>query len=356
MPLPRMRILFSVIAIGWLAGCAGVFPRPVPTVIAQPTSAATSTAEPTVIPFIGVYVPSAPLSPAFQAAEEALTMYAKEKGWQVETFAPSDSVTMDLLGRKPILIAGIGSGMGAALSKAATENTGVRFLVVDDTEVVSAKNLLVVGSSRVRKEEAGFMAGLLAGLENANHRVGWIGESGTVSGRLYRNGFLHGIHYYCPLCSLYEYEVPPGAPAAAGQPLADSLLADYVDTASAAPGAAGDAALAFLTTKRIRVSGTYPGMKSNLVALRSETVAENILGEIALHPENILRDLLTQFLAGEQMDASIAYSVENGGLQYLMPIGKWITPGKQALIQEAISNMKAGRLSTGVDGKSGESQ
>jgi basic membrane lipoprotein Med (substrate-binding protein (PBP1-ABC) superfamily) len=279
-----------------------------------------------------------------------MAAYADAHGLLVVNLPPANEISGEIIARRPAWIAGVGSGMGPALQRAAAANQSLRFLAVEETdELPAAGNLLVVGGSRVRKEEQGFMAGLLAGIENANHRIGWIGESGSVSGQLYRNGFFHGVRYTCPVCIVFEYEVAAGARAAEGQTLAGSLLAHYVETASAVPGPAGDAGLAVLAGKNVRVAGTYPGFYAGVFGGGTGKGAANVLGDPAWKPDIALADILPRWMNGEQFKDPVAYTLENGGLDFAPFPNPWISSGKQALIREVLAEIKSGRLAIGVD-------
>jgi basic membrane lipoprotein Med (substrate-binding protein (PBP1-ABC) superfamily) len=350
----KMAILFFGALM--LAACSGNVFNINPTATPAPSPINTIAPTATPIPFIALFSSGASNSELLMSAQDELEALAAEKGWRIENFPPADSMSKDLLRRRPQLIAGIGSGMGLTFEKEAAENTDVRFLLVEDSEVKFAVNLLAINGSAFRKEEAGFMAGLLAGMENTNRLVGWVGESGTLSGRLYRNGFQHGVHFFCPVCVLYEYEAALGAPAAEGKALADSLMKHYVDTASAVPGAAGDAALAELSNRNVRVAGTYPGFKASVFGGLSGAGVDNVLGEPALIFRPVLHDMLTRYMQGEKFNEPTYFSIENGGLIFAPFPNKWITPGKQSLIQEVILNIKNGKLAVGVDQKTGEAQ
>jgi basic membrane lipoprotein Med (substrate-binding protein (PBP1-ABC) superfamily) len=331
-----------------LAACGRGGSSPTATVAPSPTETLAPTATP--VASIVIFAPVTPKTDAEQAARSAITSFAAAHGLLVITLPPAMEIPGEIVARHPVWIAGIGSGMGPALQRAAAANPNQRFLAVEETgELPATENVLVVGGSRVRKEEQGFMAGLLAGIENANHRVGWIGESGSVSGLLYRNGFLHGVRYTCPICIVFEYEVAPGAQAAEGQALASILLTHYVETASSVPGMAGDAGLAALAGKNVRVAGTYPGFYAGVFGGGTGRGAKNVLGEPSWKPDIALAEVLPRWINGERFKYPVSYTLENGGLGFGPFPNPWISAGKQALIREMLTNIKSGRLAIGVD-------
>jgi basic membrane protein A and related proteins len=349
------RILPALILLAGLAACvkgAPVATKAPPAIFSTPTPAPSATRVPSLI----IFAPEMPNTGVEQQARQTLTTFAIEHGWQVETISPADEIAPELLARQPGIIAGVGSGMGEVIQAAAEQSPAQRFLLVEEDAGEPLENLLVVGGPNIRKDEAGFMAGLLAGMVNTNHRAGWLGESGTIAGNLYGNGYLHGVHYLCPLCLLYSYDVPAGASAADGEAQADKLLGDYVSTASAMPGPAGDAALKKLAGRHVDVAGVYPGLYKDVFRAGSASGAEVVLGEPAIRVDIVLKDVLARWMKGEKFAEPIAYAIENGGLEFAPFSHEIITTGKQILLKEILDEIMTGRLSVGVNLKTGASE
>lgn len=335
-----------------LAACSTAATADKPAV--TPTLGPTLTPSPTPLPLALLVSPAQPRNTAEQLARQSVEEFATAQGWVLKRLEPgADGLTLALL-ENPRLVAFVGSGMGEQITAAAAARSDLLFAAVEESGVTPATNLLVVGGEHLRGDQAAFLAGLLAGLDTQNDYVGWIGEAGTVRGKLYQNGFRHGVRYTCPLCRIFDYELPSVADAAAGQMAADSLAGDYADTASAIPGPAGNAALLDLASGRIRIAGAQPDFQTGLFGDDGASGALQVLGSPAVRPDILLADLLPRFLGGEKFDAAVPYSIENGSLEFAPFSNDWITPGQQRFLGEILAQIASGRLDIGVDPQTGE--
>jgi basic membrane lipoprotein Med (substrate-binding protein (PBP1-ABC) superfamily) len=351
--MPQRRIvclLIGLLAAAFTA-CGSAPPAPAeasPTVQLLPTSTATPE------PFVLLIAPDPPPSSAGAAAAAAVEAFAEGQGWPVRRAAPDEAaLAADSLGN-PQLVAVVESGLAAALAAAAQSRPELRFAAVEETGVSPQANLLVVGGESIRRDEAAFLAGLLAGVENTNDYVGWIGEDGTPRGAVYRNGFRHGLRYACPRCRLFDFELPSAADSAAGVAAADQLLSDYVDTAAAIPGTAGAAGLVRLAASGVRVAGAGPDFYRDVFSAGTGAGAASVLGEVSFRPDRLLKDLLPRFLAGEAFPDAIPYSLENGGMAYAPFPNAWVSAARAAFLEEILAEVAAGRLDIGVDPQTGE--
>jgi basic membrane lipoprotein Med (substrate-binding protein (PBP1-ABC) superfamily) len=298
--------------------------------------------------------PDSPIPAAQQLAIQAVETFCKQKELALKRITPGSTVLEDYLPGTPSLVAAVGSGFGQAMYAAAQAHPEIRFVAVEESGVQPLPNLLVVGGENVRIDQVAFLAGVLATVENRNEYVGWIGQSGTVSGTIYRNSFVHGIRYTCPRCRLFDFELEPSAGAQDGVSAAAALQTDYADTASAIPSAAGDAALTELAKRGIRVAGTRPDFYALLFAGGLSVGSKSVLGGPAFRPDLLLADLLPRFFGGETFSEAAAYSLENHSLEYAPFPNDWISSGRQAFLQSIIDDLTSGRLDIGVDPKTGE--
>jgi basic membrane lipoprotein Med (substrate-binding protein (PBP1-ABC) superfamily) len=347
----NFRMIFVLLLAALLAGCSGGAAPATPT--ATPTTQPVPTATATPEPFAVLMAPDPAPSAAVELAVRAVGEFAAQQGWDLRRVSPgAEALGADRLGG-PRLFASVGSGLGEAIIAAAQARTDIKFLAVGETGAAPSANLLVVGSD-FRRDQAAFMAGLLAGIENRNDYVGWIGEDGTVRGTIYYNGFKHGIRYICPRCRLFNLALPAAADAGQGMSAAGSLLTNYIDTASAVPGPAGDAALADLAKNGVRVAGAGPDIYRTVFSGGSGAGVKNVLGEIAFRPDLLLADLLPRFLAGETFAEPVSYSLANGGIEYAAFPNDWISAARQAYLQKILDELAAGRLDIGIDPLTGD--
>jgi basic membrane lipoprotein Med (substrate-binding protein (PBP1-ABC) superfamily) len=346
-------LLVAPVAVLGLAACTSSIAAPTATSV-SPT--AVPSAEPT------ASAPAAPRVfllmssdvPAYAAVQSALEEMAAAQGWALTKLAPGAETLSQVLAEEPMLVVSVATGLGPSLTQAAAAHGDVGWVAIDETKATAAPNMLAIGPA-AREDQMAFLAGALAGLVNSNNRVGWIGEPGSVRGTLLHNGFIHGVRYTCPLCWVFEEGTPPGATAEAGEAAAAALLPNYIDTAGSFPGLAGDAALRTLAAGTVRVAGSRPRFTEQVFAGQPEA-AKNILGEVELRPDHLLRELLPRFLAGEAFAEPLTYSIENGGLGYARFATPWITPGLQKNLEEMLGLLASGQLQIGIDPATGAEQ
>jgi basic membrane lipoprotein Med (substrate-binding protein (PBP1-ABC) superfamily) len=345
-------LLLTALATTVLAACGESV---TPTVsIPTPAEATAQAATPTGEPFALLMTPEAPPTRAAQLAVQAVEDFASEKGWVLRRVTPGEDVLASGQPGIPAWVAAVASGYGQALTSAAQAHPDVRFIAIEETGVQPLPNLLVVGGENYRRDQVAFMAGLLAAIENRNDYVGWIGEADTTRGKIFQNGFRHGIRYNCPRCRIFDLELSPSADAAAGISAAGQLRENYIDTASAIPGTAGEAALISLAENGVRVAGAGPDFLRLVFTDGAAPGANSVLGEPAFRPDLLLADLLERYLAGESFPEPVAYSLENGSLEYAPFPNAWISPARQTYLQKILAEVAAGRLDIGIDPQTGE--
>jgi hypothetical protein len=147
-----------------------------------------------------------------------------------------------------------------------------------------------VGQPGARRDQAGFLAGALAGLTSQSEAVGLVGDPADEP---YQTAFLHGLRYLCVGCSLVSL-----APEAAS---ADAFRAKAVDVVAVLPGdGAGSAAQT--------LAGT--GFWLVLVDQPAEPFGPNeVAGRVVFEAGSMLTDALEALLSGQPGQAW-PYSVE----------------------------------------------
>jgi basic membrane lipoprotein Med (substrate-binding protein (PBP1-ABC) superfamily) len=346
------NFFFAILIAAVLAACSreGTPTPSTPT----PVEAAIPVATPTGEPYVLLMAPETPPTKAAELAVQAVEAYASENGLDLRRITPGDPILASGPLGNPALVAAVASGGGQALTGAAQTRPEVRFLAVEETGVSPLPNLLVVGGDNIRHDQAAFMAGLIATIENRNDYVGWIGEADTARGKIFQNGFRHGVRYTCPRCRVFDLELPASTDSAGGVSAAAQLMQNFLDTASAIPGAAGEAALLHLSQNGIRVAGAGPDLYLNVFGGGSASGAANVLGEPAFRPDLLLADILPRYLAGESFQNPVSYSLENGGLEFAPFPNAWISPARQTFLQNILDEVAAGRLDIGIDPATGE--
>ena len=280
--------------------------------------------------------------------------FASERGWEIRRVTPgAEALAADRLGN-PGLVAAVESGFGQAVYSAAQARPEIRFVAVEETGVQPLPNLLVVGGDNFRRDQAAFMAGLLASIENTNDYVGWIGEAGTTRGKIYQNGFRHGIRYLCPRCRVFDFELAASADGAAGVDTASQLL-----TTTSTPPPRFPARREMRPSPICRRTGSAsPAPDRISIPAFSPTAppperkafwGRSLSGRIFCW-RICCRDLWT----ARYFPEAVSYSLENGSLEFGPFPNAWISAARREYIQKILAEVASGRLDIGIDPQTGE--
>jgi hypothetical protein len=220
-----------------------------------------------------------------------------------------------------------------------------QFLAIGFNQLEPAANLHVIELKNSQPGMDAFMAGYIATIITPDWRVGVFSDADSPEGVTDRVGFQNGVYYYCGLCrSVYPpYPVP-------GYPL-------YWETTVNAGQVAWDAGIAYFQDWQVKTVYIGKGLESdeflqylaqagfNLIAgrqapqgLQQNWVASLVSGELDL----ILNDLWERMLVGEngvRESLSLEVADVNAGL---------FSPGRQALVNQVLSDLQDGFIGTGV--------
>lgn len=238
----------------------------------------------------------------------------------------------------------------AALAETAPET---QFLAVSIPGVVAGGNLSTVGANGQRADQVAFTAGYLAAAMTPDWRVGVVSALETPAGNSARLGFTNGVYYLCGLCrSAYPpfpltgypvvVQLAPGAGQAEWQSAVNDFLTWQVGSVYVAPEVAEDGLLEELANAGIHIIGTDPPD----LAVRENWVASIQSGDAV----EAALDLLPELLEG------------NGGVQVDLPLvlgevnPDLLSPGRQGLVEEMLTDLLEGYIDTGVDPATGESR
>jgi hypothetical protein len=219
-------------------------------------------------------------------------------------------------------------------SIAAGADIGV--IVVDPAGITPTENVSTIGGG-LRRDQAGFLAGVLAGLASQTGWVGRIDGTGGEQEAIYRTSFLHGLRFGCARCQMIS--------AALGEANVDLFRANGVDVVWAVPGPGADGALAALAEGGLWVVWAERPP--------SGVRAERLVGGVGLMPEAVLGAALDSMMAGEG-GREWTYELGNGSLGIADLNAAVLSPGRQRIAQAAVQALASGALDTGVDPLTGE--
>jgi hypothetical protein len=189
--------------------------------------------------------------------------------------------------------------------------------------------------------DQGFVAGYLAALVTPEWRTAIIGVSDTPDGALTNQGFINGVKFFCGLCRqtyppYYEYPMYSLLPANASDDewrlAADGLINQAVKTIYLAPGPGEEVLPEYLTSQGINFIASSP---SNI---QSENVIAIVSADLSATLQAIWSNLLDETENGSS-SSQIKVSDINPEI---------LTPGKQRLLDDLISQLGQGFIDTGV--------
>jgi hypothetical protein len=213
---------------------------------------------------------------------------------------------------------------------------GLPVLVVGPRGIAPSGTLSTIGGS-IRRDQAGFLAGVLAGLASESGWVGRIdGEVGEASA-VYQAAFEHGLRYGCPRCRMVSLAI--------GEATSDRFLAGGVDVVWVVPGSGAASLLTSLAGSGLRVVWVEDPP--------ADAPRQQVVGGVRFAPEVLVTMALDSILAGEPA-SDWPYDLTSGGLQLVEVNDAAISPGRQRLLREAVEGLATGALDAGVDPQTGE--
>ena len=317
-----MKNLSGLLLLALLSAGCGALNRPTTSPESpQPLPAATSTPAP---------APSPTPRPALLLVGEAqdpltttLQSWAEPRGWE---FRQAGEVGAEAMGEVAAAVLVGAQGEAALPALTAAE---VPIVTLDLEGVGAAPGISTVGQLGARRDQAGFLAGALAGLSSPSGAVGLIGDPADEP---YQTAFLHGLRYLCVGCSLVGL-----APEAAS---VDAFRAKAVDVVAVLPGAAASSAAQTLAGA---------GFWLVLVDQPAEPFDPNeVAARVVFEAGSMLTDALEALLSGQPGQAW-PYSVESGSIRVVEVNPAALSAGRQLLLDEVVGALAAGSLDPGVD-------
>ena len=307
----RLRQVLTACGLVLLAGAAC---RPVPGA-RVPTSTATRAsapvvATPTTAPLVVI---DAGLPAEVQAAVQ---------GWAANAGVQSQVGNAGMAGEGlPGLwaVVALEASLPALAGAGLTPETSL--VVVEPSTWTPGERTSTIGPG-VAYDEAGFLAGVAAGLASGSGLIGFVPGQGSADEASYRSGFEEGLRYSCPKCRL-ENASDPARPAFAMDVVA---LSPGIDLASVEE--AGDAPWLVV------FGGPPSGAWSDRVAARVHPAPEVLAGPALEELWRGEAGRAWEFTAGT---GSLVTEVDD----------RVISPGRQRLLREAEARLAEGQLAVG---------
>lgn len=333
---------------------ASLVPTPDFTPTSIPTLAPSPTPEPTLIAFVG-RISSAPagsitalsLDGAQIAAAAHLAQLDIVDIDALDSADPEAAIRM-AAERGPALVIVAGNDLADAARSAAQQYPAIQFVGVDQPAVDSLANYFVIGEPGNRPDEEAFLAGALAGLMTREREIGLVVAGGAREGRMYENGFRHGLRYTCGSCELWVAALDNSDDTLAGTEAAERLQRARVDVMFAAAGPAGESGLEAAAAQGIWAIGYGRDL-----TVTASAGTDRVLGSVLRRPDISLPAVIGALLAG-RTPPHISFALSNGNISLAENFGPDVSPAVVRLMGDIITQLSTGALDTGVDLATGE--
>lgn len=307
--LRRRRLAAGALLLVGAAACRSTPPTPQPaTTSTAPTSQPTVSA--TVSPWVLVD------DSASDAVKEAVLE------WAAEAAVAAEPTSFDgpLQPMTPGLVAAVVlEGHLAALEQASPDDLAV--VVIEASSVTPGEHRSTLGPDAAY-DEAGFLAGVAAGLATGSGVVGILPGPGTATAAAFRAGFEEGVLYSCPRCQV-DAVSDPRQPAFAMDVIA---VPPGTEMGEPGPGSNGPWLVVF--------GGAPNGDWGARVAARIRTA-----------PEAIVADALDALWSGDP-GVAWAFAATDGSLVTEID-QRAISPGRERLLRQAETALAQGWLAVG---------
>jgi basic membrane protein A len=324
-------------------------PLPTAAVIASGTAAAqplTPASTPTsAAPRTVVYFTEA----ADNVGAARLGAFTQQQSWQFDLASAREAEAR--LAEEPWAVVSVSAELTPAQwLSLAQQHSATHFILAGMPEAGAEipTNLLFLGGPASREDQAGFIAGVVAGHATETERVAVFGDSTTPFGLKYRNGFLAGVRYTCPRCRLDTMDLQGTEATEFARAEAVKYAALGADVVYAGAGPAGEAALVAAAQSGAWVIAAQPN---------STALPDKLLTSVYLDVEQAFIAALTAHRDGQPRSGVEPLSLANGGI-VLIPFGpnseNVLSPLDRQEIEATLQKLADGSLETGVDPVTGE--
>jgi simple sugar transport system permease protein len=290
-------------------------------------------------------------------AYEGLMQAAEEHGLDpqiVESESPGqfDDNLRRIVDRGCNLVVAVGSRAGPRVDRLAVRYPEIHFIVVDHEPLPESKNVtgLVFG-----EDQAGFLAGALAGLVTESGTVGFIGGEDLAPVRKYQSGFKHGLGHTNRRAQVLETYTESFTDLTAGEEAGTELVMHGADVVFAAAGECGGAAIQAAAQEGAWVIGVDQDQWRTTFENGQVPGSEKLLTSAVKRVDQAVYIAITQAVAKALQSGVMRFNLSNEGVG-LAPYHKAdvaVPSEVRGKIQEVAGGLRTGRIRTYV-GPSGE--
>jgi len=196
-------------------------------------------------------------------------------------------------------------------------------------------------------DQAGFLAGALAGRATETKRVAVIGGIPTASVEQLVSGFDQGVKRACPECEVIVRFTDTLSDLPLGQEVGRQVVMEGADVVFNAAGAAGSAGIRSAAQQGAWVIGADGD--EYLMTFDGGQVphADRLLGSVVLRADRQVYETVARIVGGEFEPGSLTLGVAQGGIEFLpAPENahpRW--PELAMYIRDVVRGLESGELS-----------
>src|SRR6185312_16568748 len=199
-----------------------------------------------------------------ESAWRGLERAKAELGVDVEYIEPTEGADREtalrsLAARGDSLVIGVGFIFGPDLERLAQQFPNVKFAGIDYSPSPGVGTLPNLAGLRFREHEGSFVVGAIAAMLTHTKIVGFVGGMKIPLIRKFEAGYIAGVHYVCPTCTVLSAYAGTEPRAFADPPLGQELAAAQygqgADIIFHAAGKTGDGVFAAARERGARAIG-----------------------------------------------------------------------------------------------------
>jgi branched-chain amino acid transport system substrate-binding protein len=293
-----------------------------------------------------------------QSAYQGLLRAAKEYGLKnavLEPKQPDDYAKSieQLVGQGYDMIVTAGFALDDSTKRAAQAHPGVKFAIVDVSYDPAMPNVMGLV---FREDQAGFMAGALAGMMTKSKTVSIISGAEIPPVKRFRNGYENGVHYVCPDCRVVGEYIDNFSDPARGEKAAQQQVADKADVIFGAGGLTAQAGILAAARQGAWVIGADTDQYLTVFREGQAKGADKMLSSAIKRTDVAAYRAIRAAYDGSFKGGTIVLdaAADGIGLAPFHEAEKAVPPEVKSKLGEIFQMLASGKLDTGVDPASGD--
>jgi ABC-type uncharacterized transport system permease subunit/basic membrane lipoprotein Med (substrate-binding protein (PBP1-ABC) superfamily) len=292
-----------------------------------------------------------------QYAYEGLKRAAEEQAIEIEVVqnesqADYGNSIQQLIERGCAFVVTLGPLSGVAVERLALRHPAVRFIIVDYEPLEESRN---VTGLVFAEDQAGFLAGALAGLMTERGTVGFVGGVDVPAVRKFQRGFEHGVAHTNRRAGIVDTYTDSFTDQEAGEAAAEKLIEQGADVVFAAGGESGNAAIRAAAQQGVWAIGVDQDEWATTFQNGRVSGAERLLTSAIKRVDQAVYAAATQAVQGKLQGGVRHFDLANDGVG-LAPyhVADAAIPSEvKGKILEVTEGLRRGRVHTRV-GPEGE--